>query len=285
MFTVDIMNTFLQSIPSLVGEGITDWKMDVALLYHVVILLINFLPLLSRTNRRNSGIFFILCFLSLWFPQLFLFPFSVDRPYKYRFTELLDVTNVTTSTQKHVIISTMSSMPASRWVRDVTHRQIPFPTTLQVSSQSVSFEYPNTSPFAKYIDVHWQKQTKKGKVTITGNITGSSGSRKCKLIPHYNVSTFWLDATTKWQVYPTEISYDEGVTIFKRSFTKSNRIHFDFGFEVPENVTVSNRFEFNVNCYYSPEQSEFYGLLVDKQPLWTISNGGSFIISKLITIE
>jgi hypothetical protein len=272
MFLIDVFKQVYLGLPSLVGEGVPDYMVDLVFATLILFMLLNFMPLLSRTNRKYSVYVCTVLVLGLWVPQFFMFPLSEPRPYRYTYSEKVDISSAQNASLSHFEMKTMPIGVPENWVNYMRKHQVEIPDFAVNSGKVIfSLSYPNADLNA--IEIAAQTEVRDKTVVVRGSAVGSPGSRFCRLNITTPVIRSWVDRQTNWIDYVPNQRNQTEITILKRSFNyQLNRIHFDFGFELETFATESEATKLTIQCYHGMEKSQFYSEF-SKQPRWMMDIG------------
>ena len=287
MFLMDVFTMLLDSIPSLIMEGIQDEYVDFGFSLFIVLGLVNFMPVLAKTPRRQYTVVFFLWFLCLWIPQLFVFPFSPDRPYKFGIREKLNITNGVPDQTSQVTVACPPIGAAARlgnssWL-------------LECHGSNLNLLLPYTGRFEESI---------KTEVSITGVdrfiAVKAENTRVCEFWFPQNVGNVtvkmesingeegfkqdWIHYENGIEDSAIVVKRDQVVQMYARP-TASRDTEFKFGIRSKDPLI-----HISIDCHYEiSSHSDFFKQFMKSTPDWTAeaisgSRGGSFVASKVLTI-
>jgi hypothetical protein len=272
MFLVDVFKQVYLGLPSLVGEGVPDYMVDLVFSSLVLFMLLNFMPLLSRTNRKYSTYICIVLISGLWIPQLFMFPLSESRPYRYTYSEKVDISSGQNASVSQFEVRTMPIGSPENWVNYMRRYGVAIPD-YAVDARKVVFSLSYRNADLNAIEMRTQAETHKATTVIRGLVIGSPGSRFCKLNITTPVIRSWVDQQSNWIDYVPHERNQTEISILKRTYNYGlDRIQFDFGFEMDRSVTKEKDVKVTVQCYHGMEKSQFYAEFT-KQPSWMMDIG------------
>ncbi len=285
LFFADLFHVLLISIPSVIGEGIPGTLVDMLFSSMATIALLNFLPVISQTDKEKSLVIFSLVFLAFWIPQCFLFPFSGDRPLKYSISQRWNVSHV--PYQSNVTIKLMKGNSISSWYKNLPSTN-PWPASLANSLEStISFSTTLVPQHFGNISNAIQLEYKMHKGVIHGTITGSVGTRICSFsMPSLDLqSALEVDPKNNWIPYGSNHTrmLRNPIFIYRRSFPSWSRERIVIPFVLR---TKSKQVPVRVSCFYPMhEASPLYMSWLQVKPLWTVngyhtSSEGDFVLEK-----
>ncbi|KAJ3369470.1 hypothetical protein HDU91_007143 [Kappamyces sp. JEL0680] len=300
VFMSDLFQQLLVGIPSVIGEGISDTVVDMLLSFLISISLLNFMPVLSQTDRSKSAAILFGLFAVLWLPQLFLWPYSIDRPFKYDFSETWNITTAESSRTADVTIRLMSGMTVAAWYRAMPGIALPSrlgseqgQTATFHSSMTPNMELLGGGRVADLIQLHGVK-IRKGLIEAT--VVGSPGTRMCVLgfSNRPANSTLVVDSESKWSDYPAHhagdslgTDSDAQISVYRRNYASNGRISVPFALQLHGGPIPL----LHVSCQHQMYAlSSVYIDFLKSKPDWTLNGispnqGGRYFITKTFSFD
>ncbi|KAI8900775.1 hypothetical protein BC833DRAFT_523100 [Globomyces pollinis-pini] len=295
LFSFDVLSIMLVSLPSLIAEKIPDYLVDLVLTLVVWLFTANLMPILSRTNRKYSALFFFGLFIIVWIPQLFVFPYSRDRPFKYVYFEEWDITNSSTSALTEISFERINV----KWFDEIRALGSPLPAVVKWDPDYPSFTFksdmvPKISslPAKELIQFNLTTESTKSHTIYTGSLIGTPDSRICDLeyLTYSNTSSLRIIEPTIYTIYGTNQTEPmvplngTNIAIYSRSFTMGHRQNIP----IIAKLSKGDEMKLTLTCYHQLIVSRFYDDFITRKPEWTLESGGSgvgeLIVKKSVSI-
>lgn len=285
--TFDMIHMLLISLPSTIGDGIPDYVCDT-----IWVPLIFPIATVSTVIKRPK--YLLLGLMAAWAilytTSLALFPFTGERPFKYSYSEVWDVTTRASSQYTTVAVVTMAHISGLKWVNQIWDPRSPFynQTVSDQSNNHFEFKSSNLPVFNRTVDtdtliglsIQYGPEVSTFRLTLTAPVE----SRMLKLEWAHTSPDFaiWLDPDhySRWtnQSKPGSTStFDPSIPMYimRRSHQEKTMIH----------VRATDPFLLTVTAYMDLKLSTNWPL---QTPEWSIpcrtTDGGGLGIVRQFSV-